>query len=141
MKRGFFDKPTSGPNVTSFCAVDRNLPKDVFREEKSLQGVAHAALSVAPFDASRLPRAFRDGSIYVKSADGIEENLLLMLHGRGDCPKPYAQLARKMELPQTSALAIPGPLPVPFTDNGRAWFQVRAWFALSEDPCLCSRRR
>lgn len=130
MRRGFFDSsPKKEPNVTSFCAVDRNLPKEVFNQQE-IQAVPQETLSVAAFDASRLPRVFHDSSIYVKAADGIEENILLLLHGRGDKPAPYAQLARKMELPQTSALAIAGPLSVPFTNIGRAWFQVREFIAI-----------
>lgn len=129
MRRGFFDKPAQGPNLTSFCAVDRNLPKEAFKELPSQGGDLHGVPVAAPrpkraFDAKLLPKAFREGSVYVPSADGVEENLLVMLHGRGDRPEPYAQLARKMALPQTSALAISGPLPVPFTENGKAWFQA-----------------
>lgn len=130
MRRGFFiAKPVQGPNITPFCAVDRNLPKEAFSNvgpAVDLQAVAAPSLTAPSFDQARLPGAFRDSSVYVKSADGKEENILVLLHGRGDTPKPYAQLARKMELPQTSALAIAGPLDVPFTENGKAWFQVSA---------------
>jgi hypothetical protein len=42
-------------------------------------------------------------------------------------PAPYAPttaLAQRMGLPQTACLALSGPLPVPETDGGRAWFTM-----------------
>ena len=33
-----------------------------------------------------------------------------------------AALARRMALPQTASLALSGPLIIPETDGGRAWF-------------------
>lgn len=41
-----------------------------------------------------------------------------------DTPKPYAALAARMALPQTATLALAGPMEVPETDGGRAWFQA-----------------
>ena len=41
-----------------------------------------------------------------------------------DTPKPYAALAKRMQLPQTASLALAGPLEVPETNGGRAWLQV-----------------
>lgn len=35
------------------------------------------------------------------SADGYNENLLLMLHGLGDSEVPFAKLAQQINLPQT----------------------------------------
>ena len=34
----------------------------------------------------------------------------------------FAKLGQKLQLPQTAILAITGSLPVPGTENGRAWF-------------------
>ncbi len=40
---------------------------------------------------------------YVPPADGIHENLLLLLHGLGDKPAAFGRMARQMALPQASA--------------------------------------
>jgi hypothetical protein len=41
---------------------------------------------------------------YSTSADGVDENLLLLLHGLGDSHLPYAKLARTLALPQVKHL-------------------------------------
>jgi hypothetical protein len=61
---------------------------------------------------------------YVPSPDGVDENLLLLLHGLGDRPSAFAQLARSMALPQMAALAMGGPQEVPFSEGGRSWYTV-----------------
>uniref|UniRef100_A0A7S3QLM3 Phospholipase/carboxylesterase/thioesterase domain-containing protein n=1 Tax=Dunaliella tertiolecta TaxID=3047 RepID=A0A7S3QLM3_DUNTE len=71
-----------------------------------------------------LPRALQHAPQYVPSADGIQENLLIMLHGLGDRPVNYANLARKLCLPHTCCLALSGPLEVEGTGGGRAWFEA-----------------
>ena len=48
-------------------------------------------------------------------------NLLLLLHGLGDSPAPFSQLARRMALPDTSALALRAPLPLPLGLDGFMW--------------------
>ncbi|KAL4430866.1 hypothetical protein ABPG75_006122 [Micractinium tetrahymenae] len=60
----------------------------------------------------------------VPAADGVDENLLLLLHGLGDRPAAFASLARRMALPQTAAVALGGPQEVPFSDGGRSWYTV-----------------
>lgn len=37
---------------------------------------------------------------FVPSPDGLNENLLVLLHGLGDGPSGFARLARQMRLPQ-----------------------------------------
>ncbi|GAB4818644.1 hypothetical protein N2152v2_005690 [Parachlorella kessleri] len=59
---------------------------------------------------------------YVPPCDGVHENLLVLFHGLGDNPAAFARLARQMQLPQTAALALCGPLSVPFTECGRSWY-------------------
>ncbi|KAF5835053.1 hypothetical protein DUNSADRAFT_7997 [Dunaliella salina] len=59
-----------------------------------------------------LPRALQHAPQYVPSADGVQENLLIMLHGLGDRPVNYANLGRKLCLPHTCCLALSGPLEV-----------------------------
>jgi predicted esterase len=63
----------------------------------------------------------RSGHILHPSSDGINHNVLILLHGLGDKPAPFAKLAQQLALPQTASLALPGPLPVPETGGGRAW--------------------
>lgn len=55
------------------------------------------------------------------SSPGTPTNLLLLLHGLGDAPAPYATFARRIALPQTAALALRAPLPLPFGLEGGAW--------------------
>ena len=57
-----------------------------------------------------------------RPSDGHDDNLIVLLHGRGDSERPFASLARAMKLPCTAALALRGPREVPFTDGGREWF-------------------
>lgn len=49
-------------------------------------------------------------------------NLLLLLHGIGDSCAPFERLARRMALPETSALALRAPLPLPAGLGGFMWF-------------------
>ena len=46
-------------------------------------------------------------------------NLLVLLHGAGDAPAPYARLATKLALPDTAALALRGPFTL---GPGYNWF-------------------
>ena len=41
-----------------------------------------------------------------------------------DRAAPFAAFARKLALPQTAVLALEGPLEVPYSDGGRAWFSA-----------------
>ncbi|KAF8060498.1 histidine--tRNA ligase [Scenedesmus sp. PABB004] len=70
-----------------------------------------------------LPPPLVAGSCYLPSPDGVNANLLLLLHGLGDTPAAFTALARRMALPQTACLALSGPLRVPETHGGRAWFE------------------
>ena len=56
-------------------------------------------------------------------------SLRLLLLSAVACAYPFllpttAALAKSMALPQTASLALPGPLTVPETGGGRAWFQA-----------------
>lgn len=73
-------------------------------------------------DLKLLPAQLVVGSRYIPSPDGINYNLLLLLHGLGDTPAAFTALAQRMALPQTACLALSGPLEVPETDGGHAWF-------------------
>ncbi|KAG8863169.1 hypothetical protein FRB96_009351 [Tulasnella sp. 330] len=52
--------------------------------------------------------------IYTPSDDGVDENLLILLHGLGDTHKPFANLGRSLKLPQTATLALKAPLQIPY---------------------------
>eukprot|EP00879_Flechtneria_rotunda_P025511 GHRR01027112.1.p1 GENE.GHRR01027112.1~~GHRR01027112.1.p1 ORF type:complete len:132 (+),score=47.42 GHRR01027112.1:423-818(+) len=56
---------------------------------------------------SLVPSDFVVGSQYLPSPDGINANLLLLLHSLGDTPKAFT-----------------GPLRVPETNGGRAWYKA-----------------
>ena len=72
-----------------------------------------------------LPKLFATAPFQVvPSIDGIEENLLLLLHGLGDKPGPFASLAKTFSLPQTACIALGAPHEVPLSDGGRSWFTV-----------------
>ncbi|KAI9209395.1 uncharacterized protein BJ171DRAFT_116858 [Polychytrium aggregatum] len=59
---------------------------------------------------------------YLASADGVDENLLVLFHGLGDNPANFLSFGAKMQLPQTALLAIRGPSPIPYFDDGTGWF-------------------
>ncbi|DBA84147.1 TPA: hypothetical protein ACH3X1_006618 [Trebouxia sp. C0004] len=92
--------------------------------ETSLQQPVPLMTTEAPEDVHHGKRIkLQPGWLYHASPDGVNENLLILLHGYGDTSEPYAKLARQMALPQTACLALPGPIgPVPGTPNGRAWY-------------------
>ena len=56
-------------------------------------------------------------------AEPQARNLLLLLHGMGDKPAGFASLGRKMALPETMALALRAPLPLPAGLPGHAWHE------------------
>ena len=57
------------------------------------------------------------------STSAGSENLLLLLHGRGErSAAPFAALARKLNLPHTTCLSLAGPGALPFGVPGREWF-------------------
>ncbi|KAI9097151.1 Alpha/Beta hydrolase protein [Phlyctochytrium arcticum] len=58
--------------------------------------------------------------VYKPAADGVDENLLVLLHGLGDRPENFINFGVKMQLPQTAILALRGPSPIPFHD-GTGW--------------------
>ncbi|KAJ4460075.1 putative phospholipase carboxylesterase [Paratrimastix pyriformis] len=59
--------------------------------------------------------------VFHHSCDGRDTNVLILLHGLGDTPAPFANLALRMRLPQTCSLSLKGPVPVPLFPEGGAW--------------------
>ncbi|KAH6564120.1 hypothetical protein BASA50_003147 [Batrachochytrium salamandrivorans] len=56
------------------------------------------------------------------SADGVNGNLLILLHGLGDTAENFVKFGVKMQLPQTALCAITGPSPIPFFESGTGWY-------------------
>jgi len=54
---------------------------------------------------------------YHPSPDGIDTNLLIFFHGLGDTHVPFAQLGRKLNLPQTAWMSIRAFERVPFLEE------------------------
>ncbi|KAF9494339.1 hypothetical protein BDN71DRAFT_1375415, partial [Pleurotus eryngii] len=60
---------------------------------------------------------------YTPSDDGIDENLLIFLHGLGDTHIPFAKLGRQLKLPQTAILSIRAPEKIPFLyEEAYQWY-------------------
>lgn len=124
-------------------SVDRELHEQlarVMRARAQLQRIQIdvstklAAVSApASIQSSRRPRRilpvaptmFRPGCIsdlrFQHSEDGVDENLLVLLHGLGDSAAGFARFGAGMELPQTAVLSLSGPQTVPVV-GGHAWF-------------------
>jgi len=92
---------------------------------------------IPTLDPALIPVELRQGHVYQPSVDGVSTNLLVLLHGLGDSPAPYAALAMRLALPQTAYLVLPGPLSVPETQGGRAWFEAHdeeTWEEIQPTP-------
>mmetsp|Transcript_33183 Transcript_33183/g.63708 ORF Transcript_33183/g.63708 Transcript_33183/m.63708 type:complete len:454 (+) Transcript_33183:394-1755(+) len=89
-----------------------------------------AATDQGPPPRKLFPKELRERVAYVPpppvngSPRQPATNLLLLLHGVGDTAAPFATMARTLQLPHTAALALQGPLLIPETDGGSAWFRV-----------------
>lgn len=59
---------------------------------------------------------------YTPSADGVDTNILLLLHGLGDTLQPFHNLGNKLQLPQTAIMAIQAPEPIPFMGESYQWY-------------------
>ena len=59
---------------------------------------------------------------YSPSLDGIDQNLLILLHGLGDSKTPFAKLGQQLKLPQTATISIQAPEPVPYLEGCHQWF-------------------
>ncbi|KAJ8700751.1 hypothetical protein PTI98_003747 [Pleurotus ostreatus] len=72
-----------------------------------------------PPEESAIPVPFS----YTPSDDGIDENLLIFLHGLGDTHKPFSKLGRQLKLPQTATLSIRAPEKIPFLyEEAYQWY-------------------
>ncbi|KAM0791768.1 hypothetical protein ACM66B_004032 [Microbotryomycetes sp. NB124-2] len=49
--------------------------------------------------------------------NGPESNLLILMHGLGDTDKPFADLARSLNLPQTATLSLRAPERIPLLEE------------------------
>ena len=73
-----------------------------------------------PSDHAIAATGFR-GAVWADKLPRDAPNLLLLLHGLGDTPEPFARFASNMCLPSTSALSLPAPLPLPHGMPGGMW--------------------
>ena len=66
---------------------------------------------------SVFPAFLREGYIQVlpENTNRKPSNILFVLHGVCDTPASYAELAKRMHLPETLVVALPGPLSIPET--------------------------
>ncbi|KAJ1621061.1 Phospholipase/Carboxylesterase-domain-containing protein [Pavlovales sp. CCMP2436] len=71
--------------------------------------------------------------VFERSADGVESNLLVLLHGLGDTAANFAAFGRRLKLPQTSVLSVTAPMRLPFEDMGSGWY-----LAFEQDGSLIS---
>lgn len=76
------------------------------------------------------PKGFQDFE-YVRSVNGAERNLILVLHGFGGRKDPFLSLPQKLQLPMTSFLIFnaPNELPKELLDDPPGYF----WFDDEED--------
>ncbi|KAM6501113.1 hypothetical protein JOM56_004127 [Amanita muscaria] len=63
--------------------------------------------------ASKVPVPF----VYIPSDDGMDENLLIILHGLGDTHAPFAKMGRQLKLPQTAVLSLRAPDQIPYLEE------------------------
>ena len=59
---------------------------------------------------------------YQHSKDGIDTNLLILLHGAGDTHIPFSNLGKRMELPQTATLSLSASISLNLPEEGRGSF-------------------
>ena len=114
--------PQSPPNASalaSSCPLLHLVQRD---GRKVFWAWAAAAQRTAPSDAELRAIGF-GGSVWA-AGSRTEPNLLVLLHGLGDTPRPFAKLAERLALPQTSALALRAPLPLPAGLDGFAWHEA-----------------
>lgn len=87
-----------------------------------LESVHHRSFTKPALDSTDLPSELQ-GFLYSPSPDGFDSNILILLHGLGDSPNPFASLGRTFALPQTAVLSLKAPFPLPF-DLGHGWFDM-----------------
>ncbi|KDN50646.1 hypothetical protein RSAG8_01144, partial [Rhizoctonia solani AG-8 WAC10335] len=88
-------------------------------------------LSVAPSIVDPAPRTkvrpTRAGVglefVYFPSDDGVDENLMIVLHGLGDTMAPFVRTAKQWKLPQTATLVLQAPELIPFLEQGEEMYQ------------------
>ncbi|CAE6529593.1 unnamed protein product [Rhizoctonia solani] len=61
--------------------------------------------------------------VYTPSDDGVDENLLVVLHGLGDTMAPFVSMAKQLKLPQTATLVLQAPDLIPFLEEGEEMYQ------------------
>ena len=116
--------PSGSKSAASYSSLIKLLPRDaLLRPHGSIWAWQPSALRVPPSDHMLGACGF-GGSVWAPKLPRNSPNLLLLLHGLGDTPDPFAAFASKLALPQTSALSLRGPLALPLDDlPGRMWHE------------------
>ncbi|WFD33463.1 hypothetical protein MCUN1_000276 [Malassezia cuniculi] len=72
---------------------------------------------------------------YAAAPDGVDSNLLIMLHGLGDSSAPFMRLGKTLQrtLPQTAVLSVNAPRRVPLLEE-EAWMWWDSFDTLGENP-------
>lgn len=68
-----------------------------------------------------IDKGWAKGSIFSHSIDGVDENLLVLMHGLGDTNDNFIKFGMKLQLPQTALLSLQAPNTVPLLGGGM-WF-------------------
>lgn len=79
-----------------------------------------AAVTRSPPRENAMPVPFS----YTPNEDGVDENLLILLHGLGDTHTSFANLGKQLKLPQTATLAIRAPEKIPYLyEEAFQWYE------------------
>lgn len=109
-------------------------------EEIPLEAKSASTSSRQPQPTAKpVPRAFKQYKnlqfSYSPSANGVDTNLLILLHGRGDNDGPFARLGKSLALPQTATLALRGPQIVPLLEeHEREWWNETDMLGMAVRP-------
>ncbi|ORX79544.1 alpha/beta-hydrolase [Anaeromyces robustus] len=79
-----------------------------------IKSINHDALKSSDFNFCKFK--------YADSKDKLNNNILVLFHGLGDNPANFLNFGKKINLPQTAIVAIRAPFPIPYFDEGTAWY-------------------
>ncbi|KAL2623479.1 hypothetical protein R1flu_003684 [Riccia fluitans] len=104
-------------------AIPSPPPQNVFHL-REVETATDSTSTKCPPEPEMFPAQLRDFQ-YRCSPDGVDENLLILLHGRGDTHTNFVSFAEKLNLPQCAYLALSGPIRLPESVvTGRLWLRV-----------------
>lgn len=102
-------------------------------------------LKQLPLNTQKILSGNADTYRYRHSADGVDENLMILLHGAGDTHIPFDKLGQQMELPQTATLSVSAAMSLRLPNNaakssftqlpfglGHTWFEEMDYVSTGE---------